>query len=377
MLEVAELMQTSSEPLFVDKPKLQHDEVLEGLLPKPPDYESEFSKSEGKPGDFSRTSSSSALSDTPSLVRSPTGSSDSTVDLADDLPPPYTPALHREGVAHLKPELDCPFMRSGSRSWKFCSIEVSNTQLRLSYASLGGFISHECTYSLQFAEVGLASDYTKREHTIRLRVEGKQFLFAFGSLEQMQSMLIALMMAISLALPLELRQLPEEIKRTRNQHRDRERRRERRRAQQIARYEQDRYHQNMSSRQRSNTSNSTNSTNSTSTTNSNHADPLTEISHNGLDSPSRARSSQGESAHSSRYTDGDIAVVPRSSLEDTSAISEESLLIETGKWDPRRRRSRFSEKDYPHLLLNAPWEGKSFLFEGKWAMIVDRKIILM
>lgn len=363
-----------SKALVDISPRSQHGVQLTDQFPEPPHYETEFKKSDIEPSAFSRTSSSSALSDVPSLVRSSSGSSESSSDIEDDLPPPYTPALHRSGIAYLKPELEGPYVRSNARSWKSCSVEVSNTQLRLSYNTLG-VISHTYVYSLQFAEVGLASDYTKKEHAIRLRVEGRQLLFAFESLTCMQSMLVALMMGISLALPLELRQLPEEVKRTRNQFRDRERRHQRRRAQEIARYEQQRYHQQMSSRQRSNSSNFTNSHNHTNSTDS---DPLNEISRGRIDSQN-VRPTQGVPSLSNRYIDGDITVVPKSLDESNIAKDSGPLVIGTDitKWVPRRRRSRFSEKDYPHLLLNTSWEGKSLLYDGKWATVRNHKIVLM
>jgi len=226
--------------------------------------------------------------------------------------PSYRPALTKIGVLQMKPELSSPFMRTKNRNWRACLIEVNNTQLRMTSRCCYGLASKTKVYSLQFAEIGLATDYEKRPNSFRLRVETQQFMFDCVDRSNLLGWLVSIQMAISLALPLELRQLPEEVKRLRNRQRDIERRRareERRRA-------NDEDHCNMRSH--------------------------------------HSRHRRERNGPSRRHQDSD----------DT-------------KWEPRRRSSRFSEKDFPHLLIDTTWEGKSVIYRGQWALIRNRQIIFV
>lgn len=64
------------------------------------------------------------------------------------------------------------------------------------------------SYTLQYAEVGPAVDYTKRSYVLRLRPEAEQFLLQARSQEDHISWINSLQMGIDLALPLEERDLP-------------------------------------------------------------------------------------------------------------------------------------------------------------------------
>lgn len=278
---------------------------------------------------YSTRDSFATLGSDSSLSRSDSVDSSKSLDSIDSAPPPYTPALMKAGSVRLKSEFDTPFTRTSYRQWRSVKMEVNNTQLKLSYSSMGGMVTHNHVYSLQFAEVGLASDYTKKLHTIRLRVESKQLLVSFQSCEEMQSWLVALLMAISLALPLELRQLPEEVKRTRNRHRDRERRRQRH----IARQQAERTHH----QQRQ------------------------------IDQQQQRNFQPRHVKSITRVQQPAVDVVPAQAREDTTAV----------KWDPRHRQSRFNEKDFPHLTLNSPWEGKCVLYRGEWAMVRGHQVIFV
>lgn len=64
------------------------------------------------------------------------------------------------------------------------------------------------SYTLQYAEVGPAVDYTKRSYVLRLRPEAEQFLLQARSQEDHISWINSLQMGIDLALPLDERDLP-------------------------------------------------------------------------------------------------------------------------------------------------------------------------
>lgn len=64
------------------------------------------------------------------------------------------------------------------------------------------------TYTLQYAEVGTAVDYTKRQHISRVRAEVEQFLLEASSPQDHISWVNSLQTGIDLALPLEERDLP-------------------------------------------------------------------------------------------------------------------------------------------------------------------------
>ncbi|KAH7405717.1 hypothetical protein DE146DRAFT_421002 [Phaeosphaeria sp. MPI-PUGE-AT-0046c] len=139
------------------------------------------------------------------------------VALSTALPPPYTCTVQMSGVMGLKLELLSPFQASGSRDWCEVFAVLQGTQLslyRVKNASIWSKKSEPTagklinSYTLQHAEVGVASDFKKtalipkspfahlvpastraklyetdphlfepvREHVIRLRLETEQLL---------------------------------------------------------------------------------------------------------------------------------------------------------------------------------------------------------
>ena len=84
------------------------------------------------------------------------------------LPPPYTCTVQMSGVLGLKLELLSPFQASGSRDWCEVFVVLQGTQLSLhrvknasiwskkSEPSAGKLLN---SYTLQHAEVGVASDF--------------------------------------------------------------------------------------------------------------------------------------------------------------------------------------------------------------------------
>ncbi|EJD51343.1 hypothetical protein AURDEDRAFT_57318, partial [Auricularia subglabra TFB-10046 SS5] len=63
-------------------------------------------------------------------------------------------------------------------------------------------------YSLQHAESGLGSDYVKKQHVVRIRAEGEQFLIQLGSVEEVVQWVEGLQAAANVALDLDERQMP-------------------------------------------------------------------------------------------------------------------------------------------------------------------------
>ena len=165
------------------------------------------------------------------------------------LPPPYTCTVHIEGLVGVKQELSSPFQVSGHREWNDVYAILRGTQLSIHRVKYPGLLSKSkepCagrlirTYSLQHAEVGVASDFKKtsltpkspfahlvpavarpklyetdphlfepvREHAIRLRLEFEQFLFCPSTEESMLDWIESFCAAIDISSPLEDRSEP-------------------------------------------------------------------------------------------------------------------------------------------------------------------------
>ena len=168
---------------------------------------------------------------------------------ATPLPPPYTCTVDIEGIVGIKQELSSPFQVSGHREWTDVYAILRGTQLSLyriknphllsknRNASPGRLLK---TFSLQHAEVGVASDVKKsalvpkspfvhlvpvaarpklyesdpqlfepvREHPIRLRLEFEQFLLCPQSEESMLDWVESFCAAIDISAPLEDRSEP-------------------------------------------------------------------------------------------------------------------------------------------------------------------------
>ena len=78
------------------------------------------------------------------------------------------------------------------------------------FASLGdnALVRH---YSLQYAESGLAADYVKRPHVVRVRAEGEQFLLQANDDRGVIDLVEALQAATNVSLDLDARPLPKFI----------------------------------------------------------------------------------------------------------------------------------------------------------------------
>ncbi|KAF2476371.1 uncharacterized protein BDR25DRAFT_321847 [Lindgomyces ingoldianus] len=164
-------------------------------------------------------------------------------------PPPYTCTVEIGGVLGLKQELSTPFQLAGHREWNDAYVVLRGTQLSIFRVKIPSFLSKNRapgpgrlvkTFTLQHAEVGMASDFKKtpltprspfahlvpssarqklyetdphlfepvREHVIRLRLETEQFLLCAPSQEEMLNWIENLCAGIDISPPLDDRSEP-------------------------------------------------------------------------------------------------------------------------------------------------------------------------
>jgi hypothetical protein len=163
--------------------------------------------------------------------------------------PPYTCTVQQEGVLGLFKEFSSPFMESQDLRWYDVYVILRGTALSLYRIKNPGVFSKRRltepgkllqTFSLQHAEIGVATDFKKteltprhplahlvpptarqklydsdphlfepiREHVIRLRLETEQFLLCADTQEQMLDWVESLCAALDIAPPLEDRSEP-------------------------------------------------------------------------------------------------------------------------------------------------------------------------
>ncbi|KAK0646224.1 hypothetical protein B0T16DRAFT_330238 [Cercophora newfieldiana] len=154
---------------------------------------------------------------------------DSRLPPADVLPP-YSCDVHMEGVFMRKMELEDTTKRSEYRDWRMVYVELHGTVLNVynvkkergwwSSTKQGGpdvspdsppwvkKSTLEKSYSLLHADAGIAADYRKRRHVIRLRLETDQFLLSCVELGTFVKWLDRLFAAIDVAAPLDERDFP-------------------------------------------------------------------------------------------------------------------------------------------------------------------------
>ncbi|KAF1934381.1 uncharacterized protein M421DRAFT_415414 [Didymella exigua CBS 183.55] len=168
---------------------------------------------------------------------------------ADVQPPPYSCTVEIGGVLGVRHELLSPYHVSGQRDWSDCYVILRGTQLSIHRVKQPGLWSKTkgltagrliSSYTLQHAEVGIASDFKRtaiipkspfahlvpasarhklyetdphlfepvREHVIRIRVETEQLLLCTTSQELMLDWVEAFCAAIDISSPLEDRSEP-------------------------------------------------------------------------------------------------------------------------------------------------------------------------
>lgn len=133
--------------------------------------------------------------------------------------PAYISSIRRESLAMRKPEFSSPYLPAAHRSWSSVYMSLNNTKLTLhkisrkslswdQYGKKEKTFNVLRSYTLQYAQVGLALDYQKRPNVLRLRVENEQILVAFSCQEECIGWCHDLQIAIDLSLPIEERDLP-------------------------------------------------------------------------------------------------------------------------------------------------------------------------
>lgn len=164
-------------------------------------------------------------------------------------PPAYSCTVEIEGTLGMKQELTSVFDVSRSREWHDVYVVLQGTQLCIYRIKTPGILSKDRapapgrllrTFTLQHAEVGVASDFKKtkltprspfahlvpvsarqklyetdphlfepiREHALRLRLETEQFLLCANTQEEMLMWVETLCAAVDISPPLEDRSEP-------------------------------------------------------------------------------------------------------------------------------------------------------------------------
>ncbi|KAK4455937.1 hypothetical protein QBC34DRAFT_4597 [Podospora aff. communis PSN243] len=166
---------------------------------------------------------------TKSALAAQDAASTSQVPLADVLPP-YSCDIHLEGVFMRKMELQDTIKPAEYRDWRMVYVELRGTVLNVynvkkergwwsSTKQGGSDISPdsppwvkkstlEKSYSLLHADAGIAADYRKKRHVIRMRLETDQFLLSCVELGTFVTWLDGLFAAINVAAPLDERDFP-------------------------------------------------------------------------------------------------------------------------------------------------------------------------
>lgn len=106
--------------------------------------------------------------------------------------PTYTTSIFKEALFDIKWEMSSPFEKAHDRSWRTVYAILNGTALNVYRPKrttvLGNFAPGESansvkgfapghllkSYTLQGAEIGLADDYHKRPHVVRIRAERDQ-----------------------------------------------------------------------------------------------------------------------------------------------------------------------------------------------------------
>jgi len=144
--------------------------------------------------------------------------------------PPYSCDIHIEGVFMRKMEIETTTKRAEYRNWQMVYVELQGTVLNVysvkkergwwsSSKPSGSNISPdsppwvkkgslEKSYSLLHADAGIAADYRKKRHVIRLRLETDQFLLSCVELGTFVTWLDRIFAAINIAAPIDERDFP-------------------------------------------------------------------------------------------------------------------------------------------------------------------------
>ncbi|KAI0997494.1 hypothetical protein K3495_g10693 [Podosphaera aphanis] len=143
-------------------------------------------------------------------------------DEGKELLPAYSTSIDLSGYFQRKMEYDGPGLRAVDRDWNRVLVTLQGTAFRIykpSPRSLFGnpSIDQNCpsnlirSYNLQYAQVGVATDYVKKQYVIRIRAETEQFLLSCLKIETLVTWIQNLCAAIDLAPSLDEREYPEDL----------------------------------------------------------------------------------------------------------------------------------------------------------------------
>jgi hypothetical protein len=145
--------------------------------------------------------------------------------------PPYSTTIDIQGVFSKKHEIESTTKRAIDRQWHTVLVTLQGTALNIYHTKKdwgwgrtrdGPSISPdnppwvrkaklEKSYSLLYADAGIAADYNKRRYVIRIRAETDQFLLSCVELTTFCKWLNLLFSAIDVAAPIDIRDYPREM----------------------------------------------------------------------------------------------------------------------------------------------------------------------
>lgn len=130
-----------------------------------------------------------------------------------DVLPSYQPRVNRKGRLLCKQELETPDTPALQRHWHRVEAELRGTKFLLSKvsckdSSTGTRTKCSRSFTLQAADVGLATDHSQWPNVFRARLEGEQLLFIAPGVEAAMAWLESLGAAIAISEPLEARKMP-------------------------------------------------------------------------------------------------------------------------------------------------------------------------
>ncbi|KAF4121166.1 PH domain [Geosmithia morbida] len=198
----------------------------------PPPYRSDDPRYRGpRPTRAEPSTSAPSRTDAPGA---PTTSSPADPSAAPEPLPGYSSSIDLEGIFMKKHEIEDTTRRAEDRRWHATYVTLTGTALNLYKAKKnrtwgrtpqdGPKISPdnppwmrkgklEKSYSLLYADAGIAADYknTRRRYVIRVRAETDQFLLSCIELSTFNQWLEAFFAAIDLALPIDDRDFPRDM----------------------------------------------------------------------------------------------------------------------------------------------------------------------
>lgn len=129
-------------------------------------------------------------------------------DAESNSPPAYSCHVNLIGNFLYKKELDDPSRITAHRQWRRVEAELVGTALKIRTYIKGRTFPSTKTYTLQAADAGIAADYSRRSHVLRVRAEGEQFLLATTNAVTVVNWVERLNAAIAVSLALDDREDP-------------------------------------------------------------------------------------------------------------------------------------------------------------------------